>query len=73
MHNDTFNLLLQFVNGGDLLRYFAETPRPKTEDDINLFWRSLRSIWRGVHLLHEGHAEHSSQTIDKVQVAPDSE
>ncbi|KAK2616533.1 hypothetical protein QQS21_000576 [Conoideocrella luteorostrata] len=52
VQNRMYNLVLQYVDGGNLADYFTNTPKPTTSDDIRRFWRSICSVWKGLHGLH---------------------
>jgi serine/threonine protein kinase len=52
VQNGTFNLLLQFADGGNLLDYYGNTPPPTDPADVRRFWRSLFSVFKGLHAVH---------------------
>lgn len=43
-HGETYNLVMQWVPGGDLLEYFRKTSPPRTPEDIADFWDSLTKL-----------------------------
>lgn len=51
--NNTFNLLLQFVDGGNLLDFFNSKEPPRESDDIQNFWESLFRIFKGLYCVHK--------------------
>ena len=51
--NDTFNLLLQYVAGGNLWHYLRRVDPPETRDEIRQFWQSLSTIFKGLHCVHQ--------------------
>jgi len=52
VQNGTFNLLLQFADGGNLLEYYANTPPPREPADVQRFWKSLFAVFQGLHAVH---------------------
>lgn len=46
-------LILEYVDGGDLGRFFDRTPQPATVEDIRTFWRSLFQLFNGLDRIHE--------------------
>ncbi|KAK0622341.1 hypothetical protein B0T14DRAFT_426565, partial [Immersiella caudata] len=52
VQNGTFNLLLQFADGGNLLDYYGNTPPPTDPLDVRRFWTSLFSVFKGLHAVH---------------------
>jgi len=51
--NGTFNLILQYADGGNLLDFFQRTARPTDPDSIGQFWKSIFPIFQGLHRLHQ--------------------
>lgn len=50
---DTGSLILEYVEGGDLLNYLRTTPRPQTPDDIRSFWKSISGLPFALHKVHQ--------------------
>ncbi|KAM7219499.1 hypothetical protein V8F06_005054 [Rhypophila decipiens] len=56
IQNDKFNLLLQFANAGSLLDYYHNpqlASPPTSQEEIRQFWRSLLSVLKGLHQVHQ--------------------
>ena len=51
--NGTFNLLLEYADGGDLLAFFKENPPPQTPEDTRLFWTGIFDVLKGLHAVHQ--------------------
>lgn len=51
IYGDTFNLLLEFADRGDLSQ-FIETVPPPQDSDINLFWNKIFEILRAIATVH---------------------
>lgn len=52
VQSGTNNLVLGYVDGGNLAEYFENTPRPATRHDAWLFWKSMTGVWKGLVGLH---------------------
>jgi serine/threonine protein kinase len=52
-HGETYNLIMQWVSGGDLLEYFRNTPPPQTSEEIADFWGSLTKVMIGLPPIHQ--------------------
>ena len=48
----TFNLVLEYADGGNLAEMFENTPPPKTVSDVIQFWKSLVDVLNGLHRIH---------------------
>jgi len=46
-------LILEYVDGPNLLKYLEETPPPQTSADLLLFWKSYWGIFEGLHHVHQ--------------------
>lgn len=63
VYKDTFNLILEHAEGGDLEEFYKRDQRPKQAGDILLFWKSLTEIIKGLCKIHEKPVRsHSSET-----------
>jgi serine/threonine protein kinase len=51
--DDTYNLVLEFVDGGNLLDFLKMMPSPSTLQDIRDFWTSYKGIFEGVQRIHQ--------------------
>lgn len=49
----TFNLVMEYVPGGDLLQFFRTRPPPQNAEDRIDFWDSLTKLARGLHHIHQ--------------------
>ncbi|KAI1102225.1 hypothetical protein F4804DRAFT_343428 [Jackrogersella minutella] len=49
--NGTYNIILEYADGGDLAEFFKRTQSPRG-DDVKLFWESLSQCFRGLHCIH---------------------
>lgn len=52
-HGETYNLVLEWVPGGDLLQYFETQRPPQTSEEIIDFWESLVKFTVGLHRIHQ--------------------
>ncbi|KAI3394706.1 hypothetical protein diail_2291 [Diaporthe ilicicola] len=52
-HGETYNLVMEWVSGGDLLEYFGKTRPPRTSEDIIDFWESLTRLVIGLYRIHQ--------------------
>ncbi|KAK9770031.1 putative Kinase-like domain-containing protein [Seiridium cardinale] len=50
---DTMNLVLEYVESGDLLHYMKNTPPPQTRADIHALWTSISGILKGCYHIHQ--------------------
>ena len=50
--NGTYNILLEYADGGTLLDYFKHVPPPTSEEDIQLFWGNLLRVLEALQLIH---------------------
>ncbi|KAK6065260.1 tein kinase 4-like protein [Seiridium cupressi] len=50
---DTMNLVLEYVESGDLLHYMKNTPPPQTNADIHALWTSMSGILKGCYHIHQ--------------------
>ncbi|KAF2672995.1 hypothetical protein BT63DRAFT_410056 [Microthyrium microscopicum] len=48
-HDQTFNIILEYADGGTLEDYFRTTTPPQTYADVFIFWRSLLQIPRALN------------------------
>jgi serine/threonine protein kinase len=53
VYGDSFNILLEFADKGDLERYFREETEPKSGKDIIKFWRSIFMLTKALAGIHE--------------------
>ncbi|KAK3331440.1 hypothetical protein B0H66DRAFT_467908, partial [Apodospora peruviana] len=53
IQNGTFNLILQFANGGNLLDYYRDFEPPKDPAQIRQFWKNLFKVLKGLHTVHQ--------------------
>lgn len=51
--NCTFNLILDLINGGNLLEFLQSNPPPTTAEDIWQFWNSFADVFKGLHCVHQ--------------------
>ncbi|KAI1460311.1 hypothetical protein F4805DRAFT_389944 [Annulohypoxylon moriforme] len=49
--NGTYNIILEYADGGDLAEFLKKTPRPKG-DEVIQFWRSMSLCFRGLQCIH---------------------
>lgn len=57
--HETYNIVLEHVEGGNLFEYFQRLPPPHGKD-VRLFWKSLSQVLRGLERIHhlvEGNRE----------------
>lgn len=52
-HRDTYNILLEYADGGTLEDVFQKLDPPSRGFEINAFWRSFLEIFKGVEGIHE--------------------
>lgn len=52
-HGETYNLVLDWVAGGDLLQYFERSHPPQAPQDIADFWDSLFKLNIGLDRIHQ--------------------
>ncbi|KAM0814081.1 putative Kinase-like domain-containing protein [Seiridium cardinale] len=50
---DTMNLVLEYVESGDLLHYMKNTLPPQTSADIHALWTSILGILKGCYHIHQ--------------------
>ncbi|KAF7544091.1 hypothetical protein G7Z17_g10225 [Cylindrodendrum hubeiense] len=48
----TYNLLLEWVNGGNLEEFFNNIQPPQTSKEVNQFWGAFIGSFEGLHHLH---------------------
>ena len=48
----SYNILMEYADGGNLEDFFKNTPRPSNSEEVALFWRSLLKIFHGVDRIH---------------------
>ena len=53
VHRDTYNIILEFADGGNLEQYFKSENPPTRGVDIIAFWRSLFEVLKAMFRLHE--------------------
>jgi len=51
--NGTFNLLLQFADGGTLLDFYQKAAPPREVGDIRQFWKNIFAVMKGLHRVHQ--------------------
>jgi serine/threonine protein kinase len=49
----TFNLILEFANGGSLLDLFQNSSPPIRVDELLRFWASMFELSKGLRFIHE--------------------
>ncbi|KAI2466238.1 hypothetical protein F4781DRAFT_424218 [Annulohypoxylon bovei var. microspora] len=49
--NGTYNIILEYANGGDLAEFFKKTPSPKG-DEVIQFWKSMSQCFIGLDFIH---------------------
>lgn len=52
-HGETYNLVMEWVGGGDLLQYFETQRPPQSSEEIIDFWDSLAKLNVGLHRIHQ--------------------
>ncbi|KAJ0124541.1 hypothetical protein J7T55_005879 [Diaporthe amygdali] len=52
-HGATYNLVMEWIPGGDLLGYFRNTSPPRTAEEIIDFWDSLSKLTVGLRRIHQ--------------------
>ncbi|KAF3001704.1 hypothetical protein E8E14_000681 [Neopestalotiopsis sp. 37M] len=59
---DTYNLVFEYVDGGNLLEFFKSTPPPTSPQDKHDFWTSYKGIFEGAHRIHQltTHHDHNN-------------
>jgi serine/threonine protein kinase len=50
---DSYNIILEFADGGNLNEYFRDQKPPQTPADIVRFWRSLFDVLKGLDRVHQ--------------------
>ncbi|KAM7212204.1 hypothetical protein V8F06_012416 [Rhypophila decipiens] len=50
---DSYSLLLEYVDGGNLGEFFASTPPPATREDTAEFWSNLLQVLNGLDRIHQ--------------------
>ena len=53
IHRGTYNVILEFADGGTLEDYFEQQREPKTGQDIIDFWESFFEVVKAISRLHE--------------------
>ncbi|ORY67739.1 uncharacterized protein BCR38DRAFT_407683 [Pseudomassariella vexata] len=61
--NDTYNIILEHVDGGNLLDYLKQTARPEAEKDIRDLWNSMLGLFKGFHRVHQL-TQHHQHEVD---------
>ncbi|KAI9709972.1 MAG: hypothetical protein M1820_003050 [Bogoriella megaspora] len=59
----SFNILLEYANGGTLENYFEKVPPPTSTADRRLFWESLLPIAHGLKHIHLANVQDSEQVL----------
>ncbi|KAG6359692.1 hypothetical protein INS49_010744 [Diaporthe citri] len=74
-HGETYNLVMEWVAGGDLLQYLQKRRPPRTSEDILDFWESLSKLTLGLHRIHQvipsGESAHQYQLVHQ-DIKPDN-
>lgn len=52
-HGETYNLVMEWVPGGDLLQYFQHYQPPRTFEEVTDFWDSLLKLNIGLDRIHQ--------------------
>ena len=53
IHNQTYHMLLEYVDGGTLMDFFRRTEAPSTDEDKIKFWERLLELIKPVLRIHE--------------------
>ena len=53
IHRGTYNIILEFADGGTLEDFFKERSPPKKGPDIIAFWENLFEVIKALFRLHE--------------------
>jgi hypothetical protein len=53
IHNQTYHMLLEYVDGGTLMDFFRWTEAPSADKDKILFWERLLELIKPVLRIHE--------------------
>lgn len=49
---DTFNVILEYADRGDLKKFMQQNPPPSNGKDILTFWKQFFDLLRGLHTIH---------------------
>ncbi|ETS80187.1 hypothetical protein PFICI_07716 [Pestalotiopsis fici W106-1] len=64
--NKTYNLVLEFVDSGNLLEFFQKTPPPASSQDVHDFWTSYSGLFEGVREMHQVTASYGRDDIYRI-------
>lgn len=53
LHGSTFNIILEYANGGTLEDYFRNIPPPVDGKDIFHVWSGLLQVWKALWTVHQ--------------------
>jgi hypothetical protein len=53
VHNQTYHMLLEYVDGGTLMEFFRRTEPPSAAKDKIEFWEKLLELIKPVRRIHE--------------------
>ena len=53
IHEDSFNILLEFADKGSLAQYFREEAPPTTGEEIIKFWGSIFMLGQALAAIHQ--------------------
>lgn len=53
VHGETFNMVLEFADKGDLERYFQDEAEPRDGQDIINFWKGLFKLLEALVAIHQ--------------------
>ena len=49
---DTYNIILEFADGGNLDQFIERTPSPISPDELSTFWDQFFNILHGLAVIH---------------------
>ncbi|RSL78453.1 hypothetical protein CEP51_008204 [Fusarium floridanum] len=67
----TYNLVLGFVEGGNLEQFYTNKNPPRSSSDTNTIWHAFRGALQGLHHLHLAAIDTDFQTIHQ-DIKPDN-
>jgi serine/threonine protein kinase len=52
-HGNIYNVLLEYANGGNLLKFFQTVPAPTKAIEISQFWERLFGVIEALVAIHQ--------------------
>ncbi len=51
--HDSYSLILEYVDGGNMSQFFSAFPPPPTTKDVFTFWKSIFQVFNGLERIHQ--------------------